>query len=200
MVKVSYFFLFFFTLSKYPLTYIHIDGYFCMYVSVCFFPPGSNWGHWVWRLLKSRVQVSFRWAQCLPFLSHLSISWELGMSRFLPWRGGGWSPLPGDSRPICHPRQSHSHSWERERSLAEQATNGQLINCLKDHHSNYRQIDPASAVQSAGWNSPQPRTFGLLRCPVMLESDSFALCFTLMHRPSCCGFSLDWRFTMNEGN
>ena len=79
----------------------------------------------------------------------------------------------------AHPRQSHSHSWERERSLAEQATNGQLINCLKDYHSDYRQIDPANSVQSTAWNSPQPRTFDLLRCPVMLESDSFTLCFTL---------------------
>ena len=154
----------------------------CVFVcSVCvfFFPPGSNQGHWVWRLLKSRAQVPLHCAQCLPFLSHLNISWDLGMSRFLLWRGGGWSPLPGDSRPIYHPRQNHSHSWERERSLAEQATNGQLINCLKDYHSDYRQIDPANSVQSTAWNSPQPRTFGLLRCPVMLESDSFALCFTL---------------------
>ena len=80
---------------------------------------------------------------------------------------------------IIQDRSIHIPEREGERSIAEQATNGQLINCLKDYQSNYSQIDPASFVQSTAWNSPQPRAFGLLGCPVMLESDSFALCLTL---------------------
>lgn len=108
----------------------------------------------MWQKLQSLVVShvkSLSWyIQCPPFLSHLSITWELGMLTFLQWQGGEGFSIAWRFQPSPSPKM-HLLTLLRERSLTEQATNGQPVNCLKDYRSNNRQIDPLA------WCSRLPR-------------------------------------------
>ena len=90
---------------------------------------------------QSRVQVPLSCVKCLPFLSHLNISWELA---FLPGKGRGWFFVAQRFQP--HPsskRDPFTFLREREAFQSKQLM-ANSINCLKiTTQTTSRLIQPA---------------------------------------------------------